>query len=241
MLLHEGTNLANCLNCIVRAEGVCGALTKIELQELRRISRKRTFRHGTRIMSGHDSTEFVASIITGVVKVTKVLIDGRQQIVGLLFPTDSVGRALGSCDSYFVEAATDVELCCFERVGFERMLEAYSGLSRRLLQQAQSELNSAHEWMVLLGRKTAEERVASLFLMLATRSPLTGNTKSPIETMRTDCELYLKREEIADFLGLTLETVCRQISALKRNGVVKFNGMRRFSVPDLMALAAIAG
>ncbi|MGI9424988.1 MAG: Crp/Fnr family transcriptional regulator, partial [Hyphomicrobiaceae bacterium] len=183
--------------------------------------------------------------ITGVVKVSKVLADGRQQIVGLLFPTESVGRAFSNCDSYFAEAATHVELCCFEKAGFERMLETCSGLSRRLLKQAQIELSTAHDWMVLLGRKTAEERVASLFLMLATRAQLPTPTRAGIgddgDRHDESFDLYLKRSEIADFLGLTLETVSRQISALKRNGVISFSGTRRFSVPDMEALVAIAG
>ncbi|GBF27915.1 nitrogen fixation regulation protein FixK [bacterium MnTg02] len=236
----ENHKLSRCACCVIRHKGICDALTDAELMQFSQIATHRSYEPGDIILSSDEKTDFFAAIHTGVVKLTKILIDGRQQVVGLLLPPDFLGRAFSKSNPYFAEAATKVELCCFPHDKFEHMLDDFSQLKQRLLEQTLDELDSTREWMVLLGRKTAEERVASLFLMLANR------------WMKTDCahqsgqqqevfELYLKRDEIADFLGLTYETVCRQISVLRKSGVVQFSGTRRFSVPNLDALAEIAG
>jgi len=94
--------------------------------------------------------------------------------------------------------------------------------------------------MVLLGRKTAKERVASLLYLLATRSKLT-DPAAEANSPDTGFELHLKREEMADFLGLTYETVIRQIRALNDKNIIRLTGRREFSVPDLSALAQEAG
>lgn len=237
----ESSNLGHCLTCLIRQSGVCSSMTVDEIGEFKRISRRRTYSPGERIMSSEGGAEFLGAINSGVAKVTKILMDGRQQIVGMLFPPNCFGHAFGKTNAYFVEAATHVELCCFERRGFERMSEAYPGLRRSLLEQTLSDLDAAQDWMVLLGRKTAEEKVASLLLMLATRSAPSPSYIEQCPPRAVDVELHLKREEIADFLGLTYETVCRQIAALKKRGIVKFNGVRQFSVPDWEALERLAG
>ena len=243
MQAYDTAQMARCLGCIIRENGLCNALTIDELSQFSRIAHRRTYQPGERILSSEDDVGYIGAISSGVVKVTKILIDGRQQIVSLLFPPNCLGRSFGKSNPYFAEAATNVEICSFERAGFERMLADYAGLNKRLLEQTLDELDTARDWMILLGRKTAEEKVASLLLMLATRS-------QPIEHANgSDCrppppadfELHLKRDEIADFLGLSYETVCRQITALKKSGIVRFNGTRRFGVPDLDALAEVAG
>ena len=239
----DTAQMARCLGCIIRDKGLCNALTVDELAQFGQIAHRRTYQPGQRILSSEDDTGYIGAISAGVVKVTKILVDGRQQIVSLLFPPDCLGRSFGKSNPYFAEAATNVEICSFERAGFERMVDDYAGLNKRLLEQTLDELDGARDWMILLGRKTAEEKVASLLLMLATRSQPSEQTDK-IEDHQpppADFELHLKRDEIADFLGLSYETVCRQIAALKKSGLVRFNGTRRFVVPNLDALAAVAG
>ncbi len=238
--IDRASGLGRCDTCIIRHKGICNALTRKELEELSRIAHRRSFQAGQRILSSEEGLHAFAAIYSGVVKLTKILIDGRQQIVGLLFPPDCLGRSQGATNAYFAEAATDVELCCFPERAFECMLDRFPGLNQRLLQQTWAELDEARDWMVLLGRKTAEERVASLFLMLATRAgpALDEEQEPPVGKL---FELHLKRAEIADFLGLTLETVSRQITALKKSGVIAMAGRRRFSVTDFDALARMAG
>ena len=234
------SELGRCTSCVIRRKGLCGALKEDELLQFRRIANRRVFKPGENILQSDDEPDFFAAVISGVVKLTKVLFDGRQQVVDLLLPIDCLGQVFGRRNSYYAQAATEVELCCFPYSGFEQMLEEFPDLKHRFLEQTLDDLESARDWMVLLGRKTAEERVASLLLMLATRVSATetahnGNTR-PIAL-----DLHLKRHEIADFLGLTYETVCRQFTALKDKGLIQQPSRRRFSIPDAEALARAAG
>jgi CRP/FNR family transcriptional regulator len=237
----EDETLGRCAACIVRSKGLCNALICEELKRFRTIATRRTFAPGQHIHLADEKPEFFGAVISGVVKLTKILFDGRQQVVGLLLPPDSIGRVFGRKTPYFAEAATQVELCCFPYAGFERMLEDFPGLKQRLLEQTLDELDSALDWMVLLGRKTAEERVASLLLMLAMRSTLPGEGDDAGAPRAQTLDLHLKREEIADFLGLTYETVCRQISLMKKRGLIELTGRRRVLVPDVSVLVQAAG
>lgn len=234
------SDLGRCDPCAIRRRGLCNALTVDELLRFRKIAHRRVYRPGEQILRGDERSDFFAAVHTGVVKLTKILLDGRQQVVGLLLPSDCLGRAFGKKNPYFAEAASEVELCCFSYAEFERKLDDFPGLKQRLLEQTLDELDRARDWMVLLGRKTAEERVASLLLMLATRAKRTGpDERVPGRPLALD--LHLKRHEIADFLGLTYETVCRQITALKKMGLIRQPSPRRFSIPDPEALARTAG
>lgn len=234
------TKFGRCSVCALRQQGICGSLTGEELLEFRKIAFRRTYEPGEHIMTSGEQTKFFAGVTSGAVKLTKVLVDGRQQVVGLLLPPDCLISTFGHSNPYFAEAATKVEICRFSEAGFVRMLDRFSGLKQRLMEQTLGELDAARDWMVLLGRKTAEEKVASLLHMLTMRS----NVLRPeygAEHQNIIFELHLRREEIADFLGLTLETVCRQIKALRKKGVIQMFGVRRFSILDTDALNEIAG
>jgi len=229
-----------CYSCVIRRKGLCSALTQDELLRFRKIANGRVYKPGQNILQNDDEPDFFAAVITGVVKLTKVLFDGRQQVVDLLLPLDCLGQVFGRRSSFYAQAATEVELCCFPYSGFEQMLEEFPDLKQRFLEQTLDDLDSARDWMVLLGRKTAEERVASLLLMLATRSSFTEIEQNGIAPPIA-LDLHLKRHEIADFLGLTYETVCRQFTALNNKGLIQQPGKRRFSIPDTQALARAAG
>lgn len=231
---------SRCEQCVVRNGAVCGALEPGELETLNRMMRRRTVSAGETVMSDQEPAEFLANIVSGVIKLTKSLADGRQQIVGLQFAPDFLGRAFGSRNPYFAEAATDVELCCFPRAEFEKLLRANPGLERRLFERTLDELDSAREWMVLLGRKTAEEKVASFMVMLARRSAVLGCAhQESAEVARF--AMPLTRADIADYLGLTIETVSRQITRLKVHNIIRVLDSRSFLVPSLERLSEAAG
>lgn len=229
-----------CGLCAVRHRAICGALGEVELRELNRIAHGKRVAQGRVIMSDAEPADFFANIVSGVVKLTKTLSDGRQQIVGLLFAPDFLGRAFSGNNTYFAEAATDVELCCFPNAGFERILKRFPDMERRLFERTLDELDGARDWMVLLGRKTASEKVASFLLMIARRSTAIGCEHSVSEGPAI-MELPLSRADIADYLGLTIETVSRQMTKLKALGVIRLEGGRHFAVPHMPALADAAG
>ncbi len=229
-----------CETCTVRHRSVCGALSDDEIVRLNGIARFKHFRAGSVILRDHDQPDYFANVVTGVVKLTKTLTDGRQQIVGLQFPSDFLGRPFRSKSPYFAEAANDVTLCTFERGQFERLVKETPGIERRLFEHTLDELDAAQEWMVLLGRKSATEKIASFLLMVVKRSRLMGCTHASASSETDRFDLPLSRSEIADYLGLTIETVSRQITGLKRQGVIHLEGTRTVIVPDVTKLEKLA-
>ncbi len=182
--------------------------------------------------------EFVASVVSGTAMLSQTMADGRTQMVGLLLPSDFLGRPGRSVAPYDVTAASDLTLCCFRRKSFEETMRRSPRVGQRLLEMTLDELDAAREWMLVLGRKTARERISSLLLVLSRRAAALERATTPESAV---VDLPLTREAMADYLGLTLETVSRQISALKRDRVILLDGMRRVIIPDLGVLAREAG
>ena len=229
----------SCDTCAVRHKAVCGALTRDEIARLNAIARLKRFPTGSVIMRDHEEPDYFANVVCGVVKLTKSLPDGRQQIVGLQFASDFLGRPFRARNPYFAEAACEVTLCTFDRARFERLVVELPGIERRLFEHTLDELDAAQEWMLLLGRKTAAEKVASFLLLVARRTRQVG-CDAGADLDFTRFELALSRNEIADYLGLTIETVSRQITSLRRSGIIELDGTRSVIVPHITRLATAA-
>ncbi|MDR6263806.1 transcriptional regulator FnrL [Roseobacter sp. N2S] len=230
--------LANvkCSECPIRHRAVCSRCDTDELAVLEQIKIYRNFKAGDQVFWRGEPMDYVASIVSGVATLGKTLEDGRTQMVGLLLPSDFIGRPGRSKVEFDVTAVTDVTLCCFERQPFERLLVATPRIAQRLVEIALDELDAARDWMLLLGRKTAREKIATFIDMLVQRNSVDHGI-----TPALALALPLTREEIANYLGLTLETVSRHLSALKSEGVLNFSDRRNFVVTDLEALRAISG
>lgn len=228
---------ALCSACEARHHGICGALNAEQLATLARASSKQKVAAGREVVGDSESVERYANILSGVVKLSKALSDGRQQIVGLQFAPDFLGRPFRRESAVTAEAATDIELCSFPRAAIERMIAEQPDFEHRLLEQALKELDQAREWMVMLGRKTAGERVASFLLMIARNIDPTADPGR----RRVVFDLPLTRADIADFLGLTIETVSRQMTRLRGEGLIRIENNRHVVVEDVEALAAKAG
>lgn len=228
-----------CAQCAIRHRAVCGALSNEELMALTRLGRFRDFEPGDVILADQEPIDFFANIVSGVVKLEKTSADGRQQIVGLLFSSDFLGRAYAHENPYFAQATTKVKLCTFSNSAFEKLLISNPDLERRMFINTLNELDACREWMFLLGRKNAREKVATFLHMIAKRQPLIGCGAH--QSPGTACfELPLTRADIADFLGLTIETVSRQLTILKKEGAISILKGREIGVPDLERLHAIA-
>ncbi|MEM6463982.1 MAG: Crp/Fnr family transcriptional regulator [Pseudomonadota bacterium] len=230
--IHNSEMPVLCQACEARHRGICGSLTAGELLELGKSSGRKEVKAGGEIVADSEAVTHYSNILSGVVKLTKILPDGRQQIVGLQFAPDFLGRPFKSESGTNAEAATTVHLCSFPRKSIERMIEKNPSLENRLLKQTLNELDEARGWMVTLGRKTAAEKVASFLHLIATHiDPIGDNDDSVV------FELPLTRADIADFLGLTIETVSRQMTKLRKDGVIDIANNRTVSVPDLDRLA----
>jgi len=206
---------------------------------MNQIANRKQMPAGTVIMHEGDTPDFFANVLDGVIKLTKTMSDGRQHIVGLLFPADFLGRTMRSDSPYRAEAATSVELCQFPRTDFERLMQRYPDMQSRLLEQTLDELDACHDWTLLLGRKNAGERVASFLLMIARRVREVGCNADPNSDMAV-FNLPMSRSDMADYLGLTTESVSRQLSKMKREGVIRLQGNREIEVPSMGRLLKMA-
>jgi CRP/FNR family transcriptional regulator, anaerobic regulatory protein len=225
---------AVCRACEARHGGVCGAMTAEQLQELSRYTTRKTIQPGSEIMGQGERVVSYANVLKGVIKLTKVMADGRQQIVGLQFAPDFIGRPFASESALTAEAATDTEICAISKAALDRMIVNAPDLERRLHAQALVELDEARDWMLTLGRKTAREKVASFIHLIATNYDPLGESTAPFE-------LPLTRQDIGDFLGLTIETVSRQMTKLRQEKVIQVENNRTVRVADMDQLAIIAG
>lgn len=225
-----------CEDCLIRHRAVCARAEVDELQILEQIKYYRGFSAGQTVIWSGDEMDFVASVVTGVASLTHTMEDGRRQMVGLLLPSDFIGRPGRRRAAYDVTAVSDLVLCCFRKRPFEEMMSKTPHVADRLLEMALDELDAAREWMLLLGRKSAREKIASFLSVLARRDAALRASKDIMAI-----EVPLTREEMADYLGLTLETVSRQMSALRREGIIVTSGKRGVTIPDFAALQQAAG
>lgn len=228
----------NCANCPIHSRAICALCEPDELRQLEEIKYYRSFEAGQAVIWAGDHMDFVASVVSGVATLTKTMEDGRTQMVGLMLPSDFVGRPGRETTTYNVTAVTDLLMCCFRRKQFEAMMIRTPHIAHRLLAMTLDELDAAREWMLLLGRKTAREKIASLLAIIARRTAVMA---APPHIIQKSFDLPLTRVAMADYLGLTLETVSRQFTALRQDGVIILQGLRHVIVPDMDRLLSEAG
>ncbi|HYD99220.1 MAG TPA: helix-turn-helix domain-containing protein, partial [Alphaproteobacteria bacterium] len=180
-----------------------------------------------------EPADHLFNVTAGTVKLYKLLPDGRRQITGFLGPGDMLGLAAGTGYAYSAEAVTEAALCRFPRLRLEALLDEQPAMRRRLFAMARDELAAAQEQMLLLGRKTAREKTASFLLGLAERAARRGGPADAVE-------VAMSRADIADYLGLTTETVSRTLTAMKAAGLIRLLAGGRIVLADRAALAGLA-
>ncbi|RUM95182.1 Crp/Fnr family transcriptional regulator [Pseudaminobacter arsenicus] len=224
-----------CRYCVARRHGICGTLDDDQLIALSRHATQRKVGPGTTLVGDGEAIAIFSNVLAGTIKLTKTLADGRQQIVGLQFAPDFVGSLFRVTSSCTAEAATKAMLCTFPKAVVERMIAESPRLRSRLMEQALKELDEARSWMLTLAQKTASEKIASFLLLIAGRP---GAAHGP--GTRVAVELPLSRGEIGDFLGMTIETVSRQLTRLSKNGMIRFQSRRRLVINDISYLERCA-
>lgn len=234
-MIHD---IPDCGDCPIRHRAVCARCETDELARLEEIKYYRNYPAGQTVVWAGDRMDFVASVVSGIATLSQTMEDGRTQMVGLLLPSDFVGRPGRDEAAYDVVATTDLTICCFRKRPFEALMEKTPHIGQRLLEMTLDELDAAREWMLLLGRKTAREKIASLIAIIARRD---GTLPQASKSKNFAFDLPLTREAMADYLGLTLETVSRQITALRKDGVIHLTGKRHVTIPDMERLLAETG
>ena len=222
-----------CAACPVRDLTVCSALEDWELERLNAIRMSTEVPHGATLFDEGAQANYVYNLTAGCMKLYKLLPDGRRQITGFVFPGDFLGLASASEYIYTAETVSDSALCRFKRTQLKKLFEEFPKLESRLLSISRDELVDAHNQMLLLGRKTARERIASFLLMLSKRAEELGFPGNPIS-------VPMSRNDIGDYLGLTTETVSRTMTRLKSSDVISLGADRAITIEDRDSLEEMA-
>ncbi len=213
-----------CFDCAVRELAVCGVLESAALQAFKSSGPTVHCDAGDTVVLEGDLASNVYSLTSGLLRLSKLLPDGRRQIAGFLFPGDFLGITLEEEHAFTAEAVAPSALCKFPRRQFDDFMSNHPELERRLYAVAAHELAAARQQLVLLGRKTATERLASFLLMLDGRCHAARGGD--------EIGFPMARADIADYLGLRIETVSREISALKASRVIQLTGRQSFRIVD---------
>jgi CRP/FNR family transcriptional regulator len=191
-----------CSQCGARRQSVCSVIDDGDLSRLGAAAVPKTAERGAVFLQEGDPADDFFNITKGAAKLFKLLPDGRQQITGFAGVGHFLGLANFKTYAFSAEAIEPVEMCRFSRPRLRALIEDFPVLEQRLLETACNELAAAQEQMLLLGRKTARERVATFLIARDRQAPPCGNAAAIIR-------LPMTRGEIADYLGLTIETVSR--------------------------------
>lgn len=176
----------------------------------------------------------VFTLTSGMLRLSLSLADGRRQITGFLMPGDYLGLADDDVYSQTAEAVMPSALCSFSVGEMERLTERYSLLKDRLHMMTRRALRQARESQMVLGRLAPSEKVASFLLMMSVRAAEHGLPESPVH-------LPMTRADIADYLGLTIETVSRTFTKLKTQGLIRLPDPHAVEIVDKRLLGAVAG
>ena len=223
-----------CFGCEVHSKAVCGVLDCDNLASLKSAGWTLSLAPGQPLFHEGDAATRVFTLTRGYLKLYTLLPDGRRQVTGFMSPGDFLGITIDDEYAFTAEALTDAKLCWFPRNRFDEFVERNQAMERELYRVAAHELAAAQQQMVLLGRKTAPERLASFFVSLAERDERAGGREARI------VRLPMSRSDIADFLGLTKETVSRVLALFKRQRLIRLEAIDRIELLDRPGLEQVA-
>ncbi len=222
-----------CQACQVRGIAACASLDDGDLQRLAAIATQKEYAAEATIFEQGDEPSFIYNLTEGHVRLTKTLANGRRQIIGFVYPGGMLGLAVHGAYVCSAEAIGPVKLCRFPRPRLLSLLDELPSLKTRLLDIAADELGDAQEQMLLLGRKTPLERVASFLWRQHQEAIRCGDSTLSID-------LPMKRADIADYLGTTIETVSRTFTKLRADGLIKLEHANKVIILDLDGLEELA-
>lgn len=223
----------DCIHCSVRHLAVCSALAADEVQALEQATTSFAVDNGATLARAGEDRLHVFTVTEGALRLVRTLADGRRLVSGFVLPGDYIGLSGSDCYRYDVEAIADSRVC---RVGIGQMRELrlrYPHLERKLLQRACQELDSAQDSALALARMQPPEKLADFLLRLAEREA----RHSPIGNR---VQLPMGRGDIADHLGLTMETVSRTFTKLRQSGLIALPHLNVVEILDRPGLEALA-
>lgn len=223
-----------CEGCEVRNKAVCGVLGCQDLARFKNLGRTMRVPAGHALFHQGDPAERVFTLTRGSLKLYKLLADGRRHIAGFIYPGDFLGIIVEEQHAFTAEAVEDSQLCWFSRPRFDDFVDHHASMQRELCRSAAHELAAAQQQLVLLGRKTASERLATFLVHLSDRAKtIRGRDPALVK-------LPMSRSDIADYLGLTKETVSRVLSSFRRDRVIRLAAIDEVEIIDRRRLVECA-
>lgn len=224
---------SDCATCAIRPASICSCLSPDELAQLDTMAHPLAFAPKEAIFTQGQPAEAVYNITAGIARLYKLLPDGRRQILGFAMPGDFLGLAMRDAYGLSADAVGSVTACAFSRSAHSALVDAKPHLLRRLHEYATHELVLAQEQMMLLGRRNAEERLVCFLLAMHERWARLGRCSTTVA-------LPMSRQDIADFLGLTIETVSRTFTKLVRERAILIapGGVRLLEMQRMTELVA---
>jgi CRP/FNR family transcriptional regulator len=223
----------HCTDCDARHSSLCGVLDDHDISRLAALAQQMVIPAGHGFIEDGAAADSFYNVTSGTARLYKLLPDGRRQITGFAGPGHFLGLAVSTHYAFAAEAIDDVSICRFSRVRLKALLTDLPSLERRLLDVASNELVLAQEQMLLLGRKTARERLASFLTHLLTDATISPGGSAHVH-------LPMPRADIADYIGLTVETVSRSFGWLKSEGLVVILSATELRICDVAGLRALA-
>jgi CRP/FNR family transcriptional regulator len=199
------------------------------LEKFSKISSEKSYANKENIFIQNDPAKHLFNITEGNVKIYQLLDDGRIQIIGFLYPGDFFGSYKNNKYNYSAESIGDLKTCVFDQKILEQYLDENPVLAKELLNQTSFELTVAQDRITVLGKLSAIERISTFLTNISEQRKRIGWQNNPIS-------LPMTRQDIADYLGLTIETVSREFSNLKSSNLIKVISSKQIYLPNIDAL-----
>ncbi len=228
-----GSEADPCLRCGSRSVGLCAPLDVGALGDMAGATERLQLGARDPLFRQGEAATHIYTLTDGTARLTRVLPDGRQAAIGFRFPGDILGFTPGAEHAFGAETLTEATVCRLERKRLDTLFRRYPVLERRFLELCARELAATQDHVLALGRFTAEERCAAFLMSLIEAQEKRGH-RGPV------FDLPATRADIGEFLGLTLETVSRSISAFRKRGWIRLHGQSGLEPIDREALAALA-
>ena len=222
-----------CSECNIRPYSFCRCLKEEKLKEFSKISSEKKFKNKENIFLQQDDAKNIYNITEGNVKIYQLIDDGRIQIIGFLYPGDFFGSYKNGKYNYCAEAIGNARVCIFEQKKLDYYIENNMALAKELLNQTSHELTLAQDRMGVLGKLDATERLAKFLMNISEQRKRIGWKNNPLS-------LPMTRQDIADYLGLTIETVSREVSKLKTSNIVKVLSAKQIYINDFDKLSNLS-
>ena len=228
-ITNQETIKTRCNICKIRSYSFCRCLDEERLEKFSKISSEKNYTNKENIFIQNDPAKHLFNITEGNVKIYQLLDDGRIQIIGFLYPGDFFGSYKNNKYNYSAEAIGDLKTCVFDQKILEQYLDENPVLAKELLNQTSFELTVAQDRITVLGKLSAIERITTFLTNISDQRKRIGWQNNPIS-------LPMTRQDIADYLGLTIETVSREFSNLKSSNLIKVISSKQIYLPNIDAL-----